>query len=80
MSFSKMVTINGTDYRYEPDGEKTPVATYEGKSTDPKPYDGVKNWDRLYLADWETLTSEQKQAARAQVWMFDEDTHEWLPQ
>lgn len=49
-------------------------------STDEKPVAGVKNAEILHLMDWKILSDTEKAAAVAQVWMFDEDHQQWLPQ
>lgn len=65
---TKVIQIDGSDFRIRPDGDVCKVATYYGKSTDVKPIDDIQNADVFYEMD-----------TRA-VYLFDEEGKEWLPQ
>lgn len=65
---TKVIKIDGSDFRICPDGDVCKVATYYGKSTDTKPVDGVLNADVFYEMDTQA------------VYLFDEDAGEWLQQ
>lgn len=65
---TKIVKINGDDFRCSTDGDTCRRAEYYGKSTDTKPTDGVKNTDIFYEMDTKKL------------FLFDEDNGAWLEQ
>lgn len=65
---TKIIEIEGEDYRVLEGGNVEKVITYYGKSTDSKPVEGAKNADRFYEMDG------------AKVYLFDEDTRAWIEQ
>lgn len=65
---SRMVKINGDEFRCSADGDTCRRVEFCGKSTDTKPVEGVKNADIFYEMDTGNL------------YMFDEANRTWLEQ
>ncbi|MBO5953369.1 MAG: hypothetical protein J6Q53_04515 [Oscillospiraceae bacterium] len=65
---TKIVKINGDDFRCSADGETCRRVEYYGKSSDTKPVNGVKNADVFYEMDTK------------KVFLFDADASVWLEQ
>ena len=67
-----MVTkVNDGQVAKGPDGKSYNRSKYYCKSTDPQPT-GARNGDTLYEMD--------KVDGKHRLWMFDEDTGEWILQ
>ena len=65
---TKIVKINGDDFRCSADGNTCRLVEYYGKSTDTKPVDGVNNADVFYEMDTKKL------------FLFDAENQQWLEQ
>ena len=65
---TKVIQIDGSNFRICPDGDVCKVTTCYGKSADIKPVDGMLNADVFYEMDTK------------KTYLFDEETKTWLEQ